>query len=349
MKLRTDDFDYFLPESLIAQTPVPQRTHSRLMVVGESTIEDSYFYHLDQWLRPHDLLILNNTQVLKARLFGKKDSGGKVECLVERVSSPHRALVHFRASHAPKPGSLVYFDHDVALTVTQRVEDLFEVEFVRLSQNSPQDFFVWMEQDGVLPLPPYIDRSQDLQDIERYQTVYAQVPGAIAAPTAGLHFDEELFERLREKGVAVAHVTLHVGAGTFAPVKVDFVEQHVMHKEWYFIPEDTIQAIKHCQERGGRVIAVGTTSMRALESGALNKELQAGSQETDIFITPGFEFKVIDMLVTNFHLPRSTLLMLVSAFSGLKRMRRAYQHAIDQKYRFFSYGDAMLLTRGQDQ
>ncbi|MBU6467835.1 MAG: tRNA preQ1(34) S-adenosylmethionine ribosyltransferase-isomerase QueA [Betaproteobacteria bacterium] len=348
MKLRTDDFDYFLPEHLIAQSPVSKRTHSRLMVVGENHNEDSHFYQLDQWLRPHDLLVVNNTEVLKARLFGHKDSGGKVECLVERVIELNRALVHFRASHAPKPESLVHFEHGVSLKVLGRVENLFEVEFIPHSEHSAQDLFSWMEQDGVLPLPPYIDRSQESGDLERYQTVYAEVPGAIAAPTAGLHFDEELFAQLHKKGIERASITLHVGAGTFAPVKVDLIEQHIMHKEWYHIPEETVAAIQRCKEQGGRVIAVGTTSMRALESAALEGKLQAGSQETSIFITPGFEFKVVDMLITNFHLPKSTLLMLVSAFSGFKRIRRAYQHAINQEYRFFSYGDAMLLTRSED-
>ncbi|MDE1891583.1 MAG: tRNA preQ1(34) S-adenosylmethionine ribosyltransferase-isomerase QueA [Betaproteobacteria bacterium] len=348
MKLRTDDFDYFLPEELIAQTPVPNRTQSRLLIVGERIDEDRYFYQLDQWLQPNDLLVVNNTQVLKARLFGKKESGGKVECLIEKVVSLQRALVHFRASHAPKPNSLVVFEHDVTLKVIGRVEDLFDVELICHNPEGPQDFFQWMEQDGVLPLPPYIDRSQEQADLERYQTVYAQVPGAIAAPTAGLHFDEELFARLEKKGIKRASITLHVGAGTFAPVKVNYIDEHIMHKEWYNIPEETVNAIRDCRRLGGRVVAVGTTSMRALESAAQSGELRPGSQETAIFITPGFTFQVVDMLVTNFHLPKSTLLMLVSAFSGFKRIRRAYQHAIEQQYRFFSYGDAMLLTRNED-
>lgn len=337
--LRTDDFDYTLPPELIAQVPTADRGSSRLLVLDGDRLVDAHFADLPDWVRPGDLFVLNDTRVMKARLFGRKPTGGQVECLVERVLTPLEAWVHFRSSHAPKPGGEVLFDGGVVLRVLGREDDLFHV---RLEAGSIS-LLEWMEASGELPLPPYIERHADAQDEQRYQTVYARRPGAIAAPTAGLHFNEAMLEKLQARGVEFATVTLHVGAGTFQPVRAEYVKDHAMHAEWYQIPQETVDAVARTKARGGRVTAVGTTSLRALEGAAAAGELQAGVGETRLFITPGYHFRVVDRLFTNFHLPRSTLLMLVSAFAGMEVIQAAYRHAIAERYRFFSYGDAMLM------
>ncbi len=354
--LRTDEFDFELPPELIAQTPPAHRSDSRLLIVNRTGLQDSHFTTFPDWLDPGDVLVFNDTRVIKARLFGHKPSGGRVECLVERVLPGAQALVHLRSSHAPRPNTTVLFQDGWSLLVLGREADLFRVRLLapgedgvtalHISHGSQPfpDLLAWLERYGQLPLPPYIAHAPTAQDEQRYQTVYASKDGAVAAPTAGLHFDSSMLERIRARGVDIATVTLHVGAGTFQPVRAEYVQQHVMHGEWYDIPLSTVQAIARAQARGGRVIAVGTTSLRALESSAAQTgELQAGSGETHLFITPGYQFRVVQRLFTNFHLPRSTLLMLVSAFAGQKRVREAYQHAIDQGYRFFSYGDAVLM------
>jgi S-adenosylmethionine:tRNA ribosyltransferase-isomerase len=289
-------------------------------------------------LDPDDLLVVNDTRVIKARLFGHKESGGKVELLVERVLDAFNALAFIRASHAPKPGSRIHLSEDLALDVLARQEDLMQLRF-------PRPVLEILDELGQLPLPPYIVHTPTAEDEARYQTVYANQPGAVAAPTAGLHFDEAMLNALHERGVRMAQVTLHVGAGTFQPVRVDKLADHRMHSERYTIPQATVDAIHEARARGGRVVAVGTTSLRALEAAAQSGKLVAGSNETDIFITPGYRFRVVDALITNFHLPRSTLLMLVSAFAGMNAIRSVYTHAIAERYRFFSYGDAMLLEK----
>jgi S-adenosylmethionine:tRNA ribosyltransferase-isomerase len=340
--LRTDDFDYVLPQELIAQVPPERRGESRMLLLNASGPVDAKFAELPDWVRAGDLLVLNDTRVMKARLFGHKPTGGQVECLVERVLSSNEALVHFRSSHAPRAGGTVLFEGGSRLVVLGREDALFHV---RLESEVALTVLEWMEQRGQLPLPPYIERSPNAQDDERYQTVYAREPGAVAAPTAGLHFDAQMLGCLKARGVAFASVTLHVGAGTFQPVRAEFVKDHVMHAEWYEIPEETVAAIAHTRARGGRVTAIGTTSLRALEAASASGTLVPGIGETRLFITPGYRFNTVDRLFTNFHLPRSTLLMLVSAFAGAAPIRAAYQHAIAQRYRFFSYGDAMLMDR----
>lgn len=293
------------------------------------------FRDLVSLLRPNDLLVFNDTKVIKARLRGRKATGGEVEALVERVLDTHRALAHVRASKSPKPGGRIAFAHAVEAEVLGRAEDLYELRF-------SEPVLEVLSSQGAVPLPPYITHTPEADDEARYQTVYAQVPGAVAAPTAGLHFDEATLAALRAKGVGMAYVTLHVGAGTFQPVRED-IASHVMHSEWYSVPQATVDAIATARASQGRVVAVGTTSLRALESAAAGGELRSGTAETRLFIVPGYTFRVVDRLVTNFHLPKSTLLMLVSAFAGTENIRRAYAHAIAQRYRFFSYGDAMLL------
>lgn len=336
------DFDYQLPPELIAQYPLSERSASRLLVVAdddEMTLSDAHIPDFLSYVNANDLLVFNNTKVIPARLYGRKASGGQVEVLVERLLPAQQALVHLRVSKKPAAGSLVYLDGEVTVKVLGREGELFLIEWQ--TDESPYDF---LDRIGHLPLPPYIERSDEVSDKTRYQTVFAQTPGAVAAPTAGLHFDQALLDQLNEKGVKIGYVTLHVGAGTFQPVRVDRIEDHVMHAERVIVSEALVDQVRECKARGGRVIAVGTTVVRSLESAALSGVLQPFSDDTKIFITPGFEFKVVDMLVTNFHLPQSTLLMLVSAFSGIDRIQHAYQHAITQAYRFFSYGDAMLLT-----
>lgn len=337
--MRVADFDFDLPPDLIAQFPPETRGASRLLHVDASGVcHDRQFRDLPDQLRPDDLLVLNDTRVIKARLFGQKDSGGKVELLVERVTDEFEALAFIRASHAPKPGSSILLADDTRLDVLARQGDLTRLRF-------PRPVLAVLDALGRLPLPPYIEHDPTADDEARYQTVYANAPGAVAAPTAGLHFDDAMLASLHAQGVRIAQVTLHVGAGTFQPVRVDEVADHRMHSERYTIPQTTVDAIRATRERGGRVVAVGTTSLRALEAAAQAGDLRAGSGETDIFITPGYAFRVVDALVTNFHLPKSTLLMLVSAFAGFDVIRAAYAHAIQSRYRFFSYGDAMLLER----
>ena len=337
--MRVADFDFDLPSDLIAQFPPAVRGGSRLLHVDASAgLHDRWFSDLPALLRPDDLLVINDTRVIKARLFGVKESGGKVELLVERVLGEFEALAFIRASHAPKPGSRIHLAEDVSLDVLARQEDLTQLRF-------PRPVFEVLQRLGRLPLPPYIEHAPTADDEARYQTVYADEPGAVAAPTAGLHFDEAMLAALREQGIRTVQVTLHVGAGTFQPVRVETLAEHRMHSERYTIPQATVDAIDQTRARGGRVLAVGTTSLRALEAAAQPGKLHAGSGETDIFITPGYRFRVVDALITNFHLPRSTLLMLVSAFAGVDTIRAAYAHAIRERYRFFSYGDAMLLEK----
>ena len=342
--MKIQDFDFTLPAELIAQFPVEQRTSSRMLHLdgAGNTLSDAMFIELPNYLRAGDVMVFNDTRVIKARLFGVKDSGGKVEVMVERVLDEHCALAVIRASHAPKPGARLLLADAITVTVLERKQDFYTLRF-----DHENTVIELLERYGSLPLPPYISRPATEADEARYQTVYATQPGAVAAPTAGLHFDEAMLAKLRAMGVVIAQVTLHVGAGTFQPVRVENIAEHKMHSEIYHVPEATVAAINHAKASGGRVLAVGTTSLRALEAAAElgGGELKAGYGDTDIFITPGFRFRVVERLLTNFHLPRSTLMMLVSAFGGVENIRRAYQHAIEQRYRFFSYGDATLIER----
>ncbi|REL31862.1 tRNA preQ1(34) S-adenosylmethionine ribosyltransferase-isomerase QueA [Thalassotalea euphylliae] len=345
--MRVSDFAFDLPEELIARYPKQDRTASRLMTVEGSSgdITDGTFVDVLAQLNDGDLLIFNNTRVIPARMFGKKASGGKLEVLVERVLDEHRVLAHIRCSKSPKPGTEIILEESVSATMVARHDALFELAF-----EGEEKVLDILERIGHMPLPPYIDRPDEDSDRERYQTVYNEKPGAVAAPTAGLHFDDDLLAKIQAKGVDLAFVTLHVGAGTFQPVKVEEIADHVMHAEYVEVSEDVVAKIEQTKANGGRVVAVGTTSMRSLESAAKAADEQGKLiapfyQDTDIFITPGFNFKVVDALITNFHLSESTLLMLVSAFTGYDNMMRAYQHAVEEKYRFFSYGDAMFLTR----
>jgi S-adenosylmethionine:tRNA ribosyltransferase-isomerase len=340
--MRTDEFDFILPGHLIAQDPPPQRGASRLLHVRGSELQDRMFADLPELVREHDLLVLNDTRVLKARLLGEKESGGKIEVMVERILDEHHVQAQVRASKSPAIGSTLLLAGCLPASVLGR-----DGEFYRLRFDSAETVTALLEKYGQLPLPPYITRVAGSNDEERYQTVFARRPGAVAAPTAGLHFNESMFAALRAKGAQIAHVTLHVGAGTFKPVRAENIAEHVMHSERYVVPQATLDAIATARASGGRVIAVGTTSLRALESAAAGGELRAGENETNIFIIPGFRFKVVDVLLTNFHLPRSTLLMLVCAFGGMQELLAAYRHAVEQQYRFFSYGDAMLIERQQ--
>ncbi|RQT19877.1 tRNA preQ1(34) S-adenosylmethionine ribosyltransferase-isomerase QueA [Burkholderia contaminans] len=341
------DFDFNLPPELIAQTALPDRTASRLLevdgTVAPARLVDRHFTALPSCIAAGDLLVFNDTKVLKARFFGQKASGGKIEVLIERVTGTHTALAQIRASKSPGAGTTLRLADAFDVTVGERVDPFFMLTF-------PAPCLDLIEQYGRLPLPPYIEHDPDATDETRYQTVYASNPGAVAAPTAGLHFDQPMLDRLDAMGVERATLTLHVGAGTFQPVRVDNIAEHKMHSEWYDLPQSLVDKIAATRARGGNVIAVGTTSMRALEAAAraadeAGRPLAATQAETDIFITPGYRFRVVDRLVTNFHLPKSTLLMLVSAFAGVETIRAAYRHAIAERYRFFSYGDAMLLTR----
>ncbi len=332
------DFDFDLPLELIAQVPLPERSASRLLDVAHDGLVDRVFADIVDLLSPGDLLVFNDTRVLKARFCGAKETGGKVEVLVERVLDQHTVLAQVRASKTPQPGSRMRLADAFEVTVGERAGEFFTLAF-------PSNVFDLIEAHGRLPLPPYIAHAADAVDEQRYQTVYAKAPGAVAAPTAGLHFDEPLLERLRAKGVQFAWVTLHVGAGTFQPVRSENLAEHKMHSEWYTVPEATAEAVQATHRAGRDVVAVGTTSMRALESASRSGALRAGSDDTNLFITPGYTFNTVTRLVTNFHLPKSTLLMLVSAFAGYDRIRAAYAHAIAHRYRFFSYGDAMLLNK----
>ncbi len=339
-ELTLADFDFDLPHELIAQHPLADRAGSRLLHVAGSELEDRSFSDIASLLRAGDLLVFNDTKVINARLLGRKPTGGKVEALIERVLEPTLALAMVRTSHTPARRAQLIFDESVHATVEGRQQDFFLLRFDR-------DVQTVLAQHGRVPLPPYIDHAADSIDALRYQTVYATRPGAVAAPTAGLHFTAEVLTRLQQCGVEFAHVTLHVGAGTFQPVRVERIADHRMHSERYEISGPAAQAINTARAVGRRVVAVGTTSLRALESAAAGSaaHVRPGARETALFITPGFRFRVVDLLLTNFHLPKSTLLMLVSAFAGLDRIRTAYAHAIHQRYRFFSYGDAMLLER----
>ncbi|UOO89466.1 tRNA preQ1(34) S-adenosylmethionine ribosyltransferase-isomerase QueA [Vitreoscilla massiliensis] len=338
--MHINDFDFELPESLIAQHPPEVRGSSRLLAAWQQqALQDLHFADISQFFEAGDVLVMNDTKVIKARLFGQKQSGGKIEVLVERVINDHEVWAHIRSSKSPKQNAVLLFGDEQAI-MRERKGELFVLDF-------PGDKTVWevLEEQGHMPLPPYIERADDADDDERYQTVYAAHDGAVAAPTAGLHFTPELMQALQDKGVSIHYVTLHVGAGTFQPVRVDNIADHHMHSERFWVAQSVVDAINTAHAAGKKVWGVGTTSMRALESAALSGELQAGSGDTDIFITPGFEFKVIDRLITNFHLPKSTLMMLVSAFHGYDEIMALYQHAIAHQYRFFSYGDAMVLTR----
>ena len=345
--MQVADFDFDLPDELIARFPKTERTASRLLTLDGNSGEINHrgFADVLGLCQPGDLLVFNNTRVIPARMFGHKASGGKVEVLVERVLDEHRVLAHIKASKSPKPGTRLTLENSVECTMVARHDTLFELAF-----DGEQKVLDILERIGHMPLPPYIDRPDTEADRERYQTVYGEVPGAVAAPTAGLHFDESLLEALKAKGVNTAFVTLHVGAGTFQPVRVDTIEEHQMHSEYIEVSEQVVEAIKQTKAAGGRVIAVGTTSVRSLESAAdavkdSDALLAPFYGDTDIFLYPGKRFAVVDAMITNFHLPESTLIMLVSAFCGTEHIRKAYRAAIDERYRFFSYGDAMFLTR----
>ncbi|XDJ35567.1 MAG: tRNA preQ1(34) S-adenosylmethionine ribosyltransferase-isomerase QueA [Burkholderia sp.] len=345
--LKLSAFDFNLPPELIAQTALPERSASRLLAVDSSgpptRLADLRFTDLPDCIDAGDLLVFNDTKVLKARFFGQKASGGRIEVLVERVTGPRTVLAQIRASKSPIEGSTLWLAEAFEVTVGERLEPFFTLHF-------PEDCLALIECHGRLPLPPYIEHDPDATDETRYQTVFASNPGAVAAPTAGLHFDEALLATLRTRGVETATLTLHVGNGTFQPVRVDNIAEHKMHSEWYELSDTLVAQIAPTRARGGKVVAVGTTSMRALEAAARDAEREGRTlapirAETDIFIMPGYVFRVVDRLVTNFHLPKSTLLMLVSAFAGIETIRDAYRHALAERYRFFSYGDAMLLTR----
>lgn len=339
--MRTEEFDFDLPENLIAQHPPLLRGASRLLCVRDDGLQDCQFADFLQKMRPGDVLVLNDTRVIKARLFGLKQSGGKVEVLIERILDEHEVLAQVRASKSPKAGSRLRLADALDVDVLGR-----EGEFFHLYFKSKVPVLELLEHYGSLPLPPYIAHAAEEEDESRYQTVFARALGAVAAPTAGLHFDDAMLEALTDKGVKICYVTLHVGAGTFQPVRAEFVHEHIMHSECYEIPQQTVDAIDAARKAGGRrVVAAGTTCLRALESAVREGKLHAGSGETRIFITPGFSFRVVDVLLTNFHLPKSTLLMLVSAFGGTDEIRAAYRHAVEQGYRFFSYGDAMLIEK----
>ena len=340
--LQLSDFDYHLPAELIAQQALSERSASRLLRVEPELLSDGSISDLVQLLHPGDLLVMNDSKVLHARLFGHKESGGQIEVLVERICGEHEVLAQIRASKSPRPGSRLQLENQLDVLVVERVG-----EFYRLRFPATTEVIELLERHGHLPLPPYIERAAGSFDETRYQTVYARERGSVAAPTAGLHFDETLLGALADRGIQTTYVTLHVGAGTFQPVRCENLEQHQMHRECYTLPATTVEAITRTRAAGGRIVAVGTTTLRTLESAAIAGcgQLKAGSAETDLFILPGFNFQVVDLLLTNFHLPKSTLLMLVSAFAGIEHIRCAYRHAIEKNYRFFSYGDAMLLTR----
>lgn len=349
--MRVADFSFELPENLIARYPQAERSACRLLSLDgpSGQLTHGIFTDLLAKLAPGDLLVFNNTRVIPARLFGRKASGGKIEVLVERVLDDHRVLAHVRASKAPKPGAALLLgdDESIQATMVARHDALFELRF-----DDARDVFTLLEAAGHMPLPPYIDRPDEAADRELYQTVYSERPGAVAAPTAGLHFDQPLLDALRAKGVDMAFVTLHVGAGTFQPVRVESIEAHVMHSEYAEVPQQVVDAVLACKARGNRVVAVGTTSVRSLESAAAaaaakgdNAAIAPFFGDTQIFIYPGYRFRIIDALVTNFHLPESTLIMLVSAFAGYRHTLDAYQAAVSEQYRFFSYGDAMFITQ----
>ncbi len=336
------DFDFDLPSELIAQAPLPERSASRLLQVQRERLADRQFSDVLKLLQPGDVLVFNDTRVLNARFYGTKETGGKVEVLVERVTDATTVLAQVRASKSPAAGMTLRLADAFEVTVGERAGEFFTLHF-------PSDAIPLIDRYGRLPLPPYIAHAADAVDEQRYQTVYAKNPGAVAAPTAGLHFDQPLLARLQARGIQLAWLTLHVGAGTFQPVRSENIGEHQMHSEWYSISQQTVDVIEAAQRAGRDVVAVGTTSLRALESASQSGRLVAGSDDTQIFITPGYRFRTVTRLITNFHLPKSTLMMLVSAFAGYDRIRSAYAHAIAERYRFFSYGDAMLLDREDRQ
>lgn len=340
------DFDYHLPDELIAQKPLAERRASRLLKISPAIgeIANQGFSDIVHFLNAGDLLVFNDTRVVPARLFGCKQTGGKLEVLVERILDDHTLLAHIRASKSPKPGAVLLLEGKISCVMCEREGDLF-----KLTQDSGQTWLALLNQHGHMPLPPYIEREDNEQDLERYQTVYAQNPGAVAAPTAGLHFDQALITEMESKGVNTAQVTLHVGAGTFQPVRVENIDEHVMHTEWVQVSQQVCDAIRQTHANGNKVVAVGTTVVRSLEAAAADGALNAFEGDVSIFITPGYEFQVVDAMITNFHLPKSTLLMLVSAFAGTELIQRAYQHAVNDGYRFFSYGDAMLIDSRKHQ
>ncbi|MCK5893870.1 MAG: tRNA preQ1(34) S-adenosylmethionine ribosyltransferase-isomerase QueA [Endozoicomonadaceae bacterium] len=340
--MRVSDFHFDLPDDLIARYPLPERVSSRLLVVdgSDNTLKHKHFIDIIDCLREGDLLVLNDTRVIPARLFGKKASGGKIEVMVERVLDKHYVLTQIRASKSPKLGDRMMLEQTVEAEMVERQDSLFLLRFL-----TDEPVLSVLNRIGHMPLPPYITRADELSDRNRYQTVYGCKLGAVAAPTAGLHFDDDLLERLAEKGIEKVFVTLHVGAGTYQPVRVASIEDHHMHSEYLEVSESVCEAVRRTRERGGRVVAVGTTSARSLETASRDGTLKPFTGETNIFIYPGYRFKTMDMLVTNFHLPESTLLMLVSAFSGYEKIMHVYREAVAKRYRFFSYGDSMLLTR----
>ncbi|MBK8815880.1 MAG: tRNA preQ1(34) S-adenosylmethionine ribosyltransferase-isomerase QueA [Methylococcaceae bacterium] len=339
--MKKSDFSYQLPEDLIAQKPLPERIASRLLTLNKTTgeIRDKQFSDFINLIEPSDLLVFNDTKVIPARLYGSKTTGGKVEVLIERILDDHHAVAHVKASKSSKQGAVIKFDHEVNCIVKGREDDLFVIEF-----DTGRSILEIVNQIGHIPLPPYIDREDDQDDVSRYQSIFAKHAGAVAAPTASLHFDENTIDKIKAKGVATTFVTLHVGSGTFQPVREEELSNHRMHKEYYAVPEETVDAVEKTRAAGGRVIAIGTTAVRALESASKTGRLEPGMGDTDLFITPGYQFKTINAMLTNFHLPESTLLMLVSAFAGYQPVMDAYSHAIEQRYRFFSYGDAMFLS-----
>ncbi len=340
--MRRDEFSYLLPEELIAQFPTDQRGSSRLLVMEchSGKLSDLEFSMLPELLQSGDLLVFNDTRVIPARLFGNKETGGKVEILLERILDDHQMLAQVRASKSPKPGTVIRLQGDIKIELRERQDDMFVLDVI-----GRMTVLELMQQAGHMPLPPYIQREDNVEDMERYQTVYARIPGAVAAPTAGLHFTDGLLQQIKDRGIDYVFVTLHIGAGTFQPVRVENIEEHQMNSEYLEISAEVCGQIKQCKAKDGRVIAVGTTAVRCLETAAQSNGLKAYQGETDIFIYPGYEFKVVDALITNFHLSESTLLMLVSAFAGRDHIMNAYQHAIDERYRFFSYGDAMFVYR----
>jgi len=337
--MKRTDFTYDLPPELIAQEPLAERSGSRLLCFGRQSgeLDDRLFNELPSMLKHGDLLVFNNTRVIPARLFGRKASGGQVEILLERLLNNHDCLAQVRASKAPKPGGILVLEDGSELEVIGREDNFYHLRAVN------GELRVWLERLGHMPLPPYITRADRDRDRRRYQTVFAEIPGAVAAPTAGLHFDQTLLDQLEDKGIQSATVTLHVGAGTFQPVRADNIEDHNMHAEWLEVPKTTCDAVAAAKARGGRVVAVGTTAVRSLETAARGGDLEPFSGDSRIFIYPGYVFRVVDAMITNFHLPESTLLMLLSAFAGHEHTLAAYRYAVEQRYRFFSYGDAMLV------
>lgn len=339
--MQLSDFDYSLPDELIAQYPADERRASRLLVVDAAvrTFADRCFSDLPAMLNPGDLLVFNDTRVIRARLHGGKETGGRVEVLIERILSDRSALAQVRASKSPKPGSVIYLTGGNVATVVGREGEFYKLEFAQALEP-------YLDEHGEVPLPPYLNREADPADTERYQTVYARHDGAVAAPTAGLHFDKEMLRETKERDVRHTYVTLHVGAGTFQPLRLENIESNRLHAERMVVDEKTCRAVDRTRKEGGRIIAVGTTSVRALESASADGELKPFDGETELFIVPGYRFKCVDAIITNFHLPRSSLLMLVAAFAGTTCILDAYRHAIGERYRFFSYGDAMFITPG---